>query len=122
MQRSLIVAVVCFLLGFGAEFALNYEPADPGDRAKLVEWARKVSGSTGSDAKGWSCSLSTSVEGDAFRLNERANDVRINVIQADGRDFGGWAFGPIPFSEASVGAAKPTWIEWVLESPPATEP
>ena len=52
---------------------------------------------------------------DAFRLNERANDVRINVIQADGREFGGWAFGRITFTESAVGVAEPTWVEQVID-------
>lgn len=167
MQRPLLIAIVCFLLGVGAWFALGYQHDDPGGRAKLIEWAGGVSGSTLSESKGWSCELTTSVEGQrqwrlelrteerggagglaaarpqqlrvevnevvraapvresgqatlfmplsAFRLNERANDVRINVIQADGRDFGGWAFGRITFSESSVGVAEPTWIEQILD-------
>lgn len=167
MLRALLIAIVCFLLGFGAWYALGYQPDDPGGRAKLIEWAGKVSGSTSSEAKGWSCSLSTSVDQeeswvlelmvqprdgasaqaetrpnelrvevnevvriagvngagkavvqipiDAFHLNERANDVRIQVVQADGRDFGGWAFGRITFSDSRVGIAQPTWIERVLD-------
>lgn len=167
MLRPLLIAIVCFLLGFGAWFALNYQPDDPGGRAKLIEWAGGVSGSTSSETKGWSCTLSTTVEEDrtwaltlevrerdgatphedlrpsalrvevnevvrtvpignegralaqiplgAFRLNERANDVRINVVQSDGKDFGGWAFGRITFAKGKVGVAEPTWIERVLD-------
>ena len=47
----------------------------------------------------------------AFRLNQRANDVRMLVVSQDGTDFGGWAFGNITFEEGGVGLAQPSWFE-----------
>lgn len=51
----------------------------------------------------------------AFRLNQRGNDVRINVMRADGREFGGWAFGRITFSKDKVGVLEPTWFEKLID-------
>ena len=85
--------------------------AYPIPEKKPVRFLVEVNDHSSSVGEGEDGSFVIRVPLHAFKLNQRANDIRMLVVSQDGTDFGGWAFGNITFEEGGVGLAQPSWFE-----------